>query len=557
MSLLAVLTVLVGSCGDDGDNGNTGSDNTVSECSAGALRCDGDQLQSCKNNKWTKKEDCANGCDSSSKSCKTKPADPEKKDCTDDELRCDGDQLQICKDNNWTKKEDCANGCDETSHSCKEESKPSDPQCTNEALRCEGNQLQICKDNNWTKKEDCANGCDSTANACKTSGIPGANKICDEGEKKCDGDYIVECKNDTWKKDETACEFGCNHGNCKTQASEPPKPSDLVTCDEAGCFSMIDKKTCSNVCKDTGAGFCYFDLTADSYSCSAVQQEATGSMSSVYPPEDLVACDSFDCIDAGTNKSCMDTCKGYGFNYCYVSISESSIHCSGVQLEATGKLDTIPATSYSPEDLVECDTYGCKDSSENIACSASCKAKGQDYCYVVLSENTYTCSSTQQEATGKPPSTSTTYPPEDLVDCEAAFCQIDESKSCLDECKLQGANYCYMILSENTAACSETEQSATGVKYLASDLAECGTSCSTGTKSCSQVCQEAGKNYCYVVLSEKGVPLSEKSFVCSNTQHEATGKLQVSLNLREQEYVSTPGLIVAITGGFYIVIFEE
>ena len=585
ISLLAVLTVAFGSCGDDGSNNKT-DDNPTTVCTAGTIRCKGKQLQSCINNSWTKKEDCPNGCDEAQNLCKEQSADPETKTCTADELRCEGNVLQVCKDNAWTKKEDCANGCDSDKKVCKDEN-PTGPDpnvCTADDLRCDGNQLQICKDNAWTKKEDCANGCDSASKTCKTSSTPGTNLICDEGDKKCDGNYIVECKNDKWKKADTPCEKGCKLGVCKTQVSDPSDPSDLIACDDAGCISMSDYSACSATCKGMGQEYCYLSFSEGSYSCSAVKKEATGSLSTLYPANDLVTCEDLGCKFSSDQKVCADICKGAGFNYCYVSISENTFFCSGKQLEATGKLpenpsayspedlgvcddfgcmdsaenikcsesckkqgqnycyiiipentyacsDTQqaatgkppenPATNYPPEDLVACEDYGCMDSADGIKCSESCKAKGQNYCYVVLSANTYICSSTQQTATGKKPENpATNYPPEDLVDCDDAFCQLSAETSCLDNCKSMGNNYCYIVLSQDGAyTCSAESLPATGVKYSPSDLAECtATNCNNAGKTCLSMCQEAGKNYCYIIISEG-------AYACSSKQHAATGSI--------------------------------
>ena len=525
MSLLAAFVLALGSCADDDGNSSSG-DVATDVCSAFSLRCEGSQLQICENDAWIKKEDCTNGCDSATKQCKdSETVDPPVANlCTASELRCEGNELQVCQDNAWVKKEDCANGCDSDTKKCKD-SETVDPPvvnlCTASELRCEGNELQVCQDNAWVKKEDCANGCDSAAKTCKTADNPGTgNVICDEGDAKCDGDYIVSCIQDKWKRADTACEFGCKKGTCKTQSTEPPKASDLVTCDDYGCYSDADNQTCTDKCKAAGQGFCYFDLVDDAYFCSITKQEATGSLSSVYPPDKLVSCDATKCQESSTHKSCSDFCKGRSANYCYVDISENKFYCVGVELPATGKIEEPSAETYEPEDLVACDDFQCMDQDGGGTCSETCKTKGQNYCYVVLSKNIYTCSSTQLEATGKKPDTppAATFAPEDLVDCDDGFCKTTEGY-CSDVCKAQGHNYCYLILSqENTYSCFDTQMEATGKVYPASDLAVCTEgNCNTGTQTCSQMCQADGRSYCYVILSQPN------TFGCSTKQQEATG----------------------------------
>lgn len=110
-----VLVAVLAACDANGDDGGTDQDagsgdasghDAAQACTDGALRCDGDRLEECRDGAWTLQEDCAQsgwtcGEQDAAAACVEPPCDTGNRDCLDD-------RLMECSDGEWVLLEDCA-----------------------------------------------------------------------------------------------------------------------------------------------------------------------------------------------------------------------------------------------------------------------------------------------------------------------------------------------------------------------------------------------------------------------------------------------------------------
>ncbi len=107
LKLFAIVGMAAGlmcACSDDDKDDKDGQ---KAECEANQIKCENAISYSCSLlGKWEKVEECALGCDDLNQACKTAESG-----CDAGSVRCNGDTVEECKSNAWTKRETCTDGC--------------------------------------------------------------------------------------------------------------------------------------------------------------------------------------------------------------------------------------------------------------------------------------------------------------------------------------------------------------------------------------------------------------------------------------------------------------
>ncbi|MBQ9817812.1 MAG: hypothetical protein IJM59_10185, partial [Proteobacteria bacterium] len=205
---------------------------TQPDCTAGEIKCEGQQLYQCVNGVWIDSMVCAEDaiCDSFEGKCIT----PE---CDEGSVQCEGDVLKQCTQNAW-QMIDCAAAdmiCVPGRGACEPKV------CEDGVNTCEGTRLVSCQGNvkSYTycgelpATEEAVYGflCSDTAHAC-------APRLCLDNSTRCNNNAIEICLNNAW----TVLE-GCE---AKTQK-----------CTEGESGPECRKLVCQpgeTICQDDGKG---------------------------------------------------------------------------------------------------------------------------------------------------------------------------------------------------------------------------------------------------------------------------------------------------------------
>ncbi|MEZ4223182.1 MAG: hypothetical protein R3B13_19720 [Polyangiaceae bacterium] len=231
----------------------------------GALRCDGNSIQSCNEAKgcrlWQPITNCADEGQGCSEASGTPVCDGCVPGCpTQGATHCNGTEVETCEVGvsgclDWIGTQDCmatGQSCDESSGSATCSGK-----CVNQcnvlgATQCSGNDQQTCKDNGsgclfWSTTEKCAasgGSCDSKTNKCV---VGCANQCAKEGLQTCIGSVVNTCK-----KDAKNCLMFSPGEDCTAKGSG-------YQCKLTGPQTASCEPNCTDPCTTIGAQRCQFN----------------------------------------------------------------------------------------------------------------------------------------------------------------------------------------------------------------------------------------------------------------------------------------------------------
>ncbi len=202
------------------------------KCTPDSSKCIGNDLYTCKNNKYVKIRTCPYGC-SGNKCCLCKSGD----------TRCRNNELSICLCRGWKPLEKCPSG-----QICINDKQCGKPECTGSSAICKGNDRYVCKNNKYVKDRTCTNGC-SGGGCC----------LCKAGSVQCKNDKLYLCACNSWKPIER-CPPGqvcindkqCGKPQC-TGSSSICKGNNRYVCKN---YRYVDDGPCPNGCSGGSCCIC-------------------------------------------------------------------------------------------------------------------------------------------------------------------------------------------------------------------------------------------------------------------------------------------------------------
>ncbi|GMV40888.1 MAG: hypothetical protein AMXMBFR64_26040 [Myxococcales bacterium] len=419
-------------------------------------------------------------------------------------LRCDGNGVQTCVETggclDWGKAEPCGELLCVDGHcalTCE------DACAVVGEKQCDGNAVVTCKDYDkdgcleWGGPVDCIGGTVCQGGFCSV-GCAGTEECTVQGAKKCDGDSVVVCADLNFDGclewgSSTPCQSGlvCSGGSCASSCTDECTVSGARQCagvggwqecgehDGDGCLEWGKVTACAggDVCS---SGFCSSDCVSEcsvigATKCSGAAVQTCGDSNGDGCLEwgTAVACASgqtcangfcqIGCTDECTVKGAK-TCDGNGYKVCGDADGNGCLEWGTVQACAAGQ--TCSAGSCSTSCIDECSVTGAKKCLGQAV--QVCGNSDADPCL--------------EWGTASPCGVGET--------CSNGFC----GTTCTNECTTKGAKACE---GGGVKTCDDFDQNGC-LEWGSVVACEAGQSCSSGncSSTCTDECSVVGAKKC-------------------------------------------------------------